>query len=584
MNLNYNNPQFRILDKIVMKGEKGMKELYYSSNTNLPGLEDFIEYGFKYWVNKYKYGSWSPLNYLNPSLKKELGCRFEDLSRVEKTMFPTVLEIKEQGGPEYYGILTANKQKLIIFEIPPGYEEIELFDTSSSDPESPKITISNDETHLYHLVCLTITNEDIEGVKSEVSVSLLAWSNSINANRNTNTYLLRNDEIPVHPLTVTKLENTSVWVDNASSTILGTKEMKPTLIGKKIEKYRDNNEWDPDVSYTLGDKVEKSGLVWISAHNKNKGNDPSFSSSWIKEELLGEDYQSRRIFVHINGEGAVCDPESFIASNDSSNVELIITYFYGYVPTLITYGRTASILNFVSDIYSSYKRHLETGEDMTIRHIIGGDKIPSISSVNITVIKPEIDLTYSIADGGTNKFNSLYIGEKFTKTIDFGSSVNLASVVGVNKSYNILGAAPDIVPLENVEIDNENGIVTFSDVVDLYCDSINYNLLTKANVYTIEVTEHIGYIVDHRTQTFNIISNEGATVRFYPANTGTTEGLSFGAIITTDEGARGEISLSATSNEGSTVIGGSNIKITRMPTYFELAFDEVTFNCTIKTT
>ena len=136
----YPNPQFNVINKIFIKSTLGIGKptltQYYGDNEEIINLEDFNEYGWEFLADKVKYNSKFPLDYLINSRKEEIGSDLVDISTVAKTFFPTVVKEANWGEGEtiddvtYFGTITVGHQKLLMVKIPPGYNYVELWDTS----------------------------------------------------------------------------------------------------------------------------------------------------------------------------------------------------------------------------------------------------------------------------------------------------------------------------------------------------------------------------------------------------------------------------------------------------------------------
>lgn len=495
----YENKQIRQINKVILSNSgKETKKLYLSSTTHYPGLDDYLEYGFEYWIDKYGHGSSSLLGMLSTETKDVLGTNVEDLSVIEKTLFPTISESGTPGGPDYFGMTTIGDQKITIIEIPPGYIKAELYDGGID----PNIIIEDIDPKVHTLLCITITGNKL-GKSSEVNVSVGAWNRSLNSHRNTGCYLLRNDEIKTSIVTVAPLSGTDIWVDTSSDTILGNHTIQdPPIILGKINKYRGNKEWDRDVTYEEGDEVTYLGDSWISIHSGNLGKNPNLSSSWISPKLLGPSFQAERVLVNVPGGGAIVEPEYFtITQRTVGNVEVQVSYLPGYAIGGVSID---GIPWAVTTLESTWEEYLSGNLSRTFN--IPTSVLLGKGALEINMISPTIKVTV----GSTTLKETYKIGDEVSHSFEYDP--NITTIKGITKTY-LLGGVPKLsMNLDNVEV--SSGQVSFKDSVDKYCDEILYTPISVNTEYEIRISKHVGFLVDRPVQ--YVKHDDQGIIRFIP--------------------------------------------------------------------
>lgn len=155
----YPDPQFKVIDKIIIKDSKGVLPSlvqYYGSDEELIDLTDFNEYGWEFIVGKEKYNSRFALDFLKTSRKEEIGSSLPDIELASKTLFPTTVEVDEDEtlyDINYFGTVTIGHQKLLMVNIPRGYDWAELWDTSDINVTTK--TLRNNGTILKEEVSWT---------------------------------------------------------------------------------------------------------------------------------------------------------------------------------------------------------------------------------------------------------------------------------------------------------------------------------------------------------------------------------------------------------------------------------------------
>ena len=297
MNIEYPNPQFKTLNKAIASNDKrGEITYYYGSDSKILDLEDYNEYGWEFIVDKYKFNSEFLLNYLPDSSKELIGNKLEDIDKIEKTLFPTLVDQKkeEKSNIKYFGSITIGRQKLIMISVPCGYNKLNLFDTTI-DNTNPKITVTfseKEEINSNKIVWFVITSGDKNEVL-DINLSFFSWENSINPHRNMNRYLLRNDEFHNTLADLNIFDNLKsdkenpLYVDLSSNTIVGNKRVDVFPEGSRLVILDSNGEEKNGIGieydsvkklYTIADGfcigVKTGNVIKIAAKYRNV----SFSS------------------------------------------------------------------------------------------------------------------------------------------------------------------------------------------------------------------------------------------------------------------------------------------------------------------
>lgn len=616
MELKYINKEFRSIDKILLEGSDIEDQiLLYGSDNSFPGLEDFIEYGFKFWINKYGYGSWSPLDLLPLDRKEEIGTRLEDIQKIGDTLFPTLTD-KISKGPKYFGTISTGKQKILIFEVNPGYSKAKLFDTDDC-----KIEINEMDPRWYKLIWLVITSENKDEI-SNISLSFITWSNSKNAHRNINKYLLRNDEIPVYPETVTKIDNSSIWVDSCSFTILGTENISveapdnkdlfyniyhvknPTntvLLDFIIDKYKNSDKWSPNITYSKGQQVSFKRIsgsskmeTWVSVCNINKGNRPDLSSKWMNTSLLNDNFHSVRVNVKLNGQGIVT-PSTFTmpSKNENINIPIQVTFTPGEIIKKYYIGNRSypggnEEFKVDTETWESYEN-----KTYTKQLIINSKDIVGSNLITVELGKPKIRVGYRRVNQDLVPISE---DETYKGNIDLlqGTPINIDNVkfdfgnynlIGVNKNYLIDGIIQKVVKVEDFGITTATDgseSIWFNDNIDVPCTCIYYDIVLKELVRKVTIVDYIGFFVDKRSQEIKAIgeANVDSSIRFYPTDGNMNIAVNFD-LYYNGETYNGSLTTSSNNRDGTFSLGSSYL-ITRGKSYFELKLFNLKADCDIK--
>ena len=552
----YPNPQFKTLNKIVLKGQD-LPDLtqYYGSDQEIIGLTDFNEYGWEFIVEKLKYNDKFILNNLSDQQKEEIGYKMNDIEILEKTFFPTIKHGEDIDEPKisYFGTLSAGKQKLMIVHIPKKYEKAEIYDTTDNE-ETPKITITLEGNEILYskLVWFVITAGGKESI-TDFNLSHISWENNINPHRNMNSYLLRNDERAKLDATVEVVENIKfsdsdpLWVDLSSSTIVGNKYIVPryihytgyeksseegpeiwtteeedgvypilTLMLKSLE---NDITWDKHIAYRLGDIVSYHGSEWRSLKDKNLANYPDLSNSWALKDTL-DGYKASRVVVNVVNietdyfdEPGQVSPEILTMRSGSNNITFDVQYMNNYI--LADVDRDLENYNYY---------RLEKKEPFKVTM-----NVPSGSTdFNINFKKPKCNVFGIITNGFEGEESKLegdnipYLGDEYT--IDIPSTSNKI-IKSITKSYYLGSDDYSSPPQDKEEFQGSAEIVEspitggtavrIKDIAKYPCN-IKYEVLVSNLIRKVSVIEHIGFFVDYKEQEVEEVSHSKCDVNFVP--------------------------------------------------------------------
>lgn len=281
------NPQFKTINKIIIKSEDRELIKYYGSDTSLLELDDFNEYGWDFLVRKLKYNSRSPLDFLVDERKEEIGKDLDDIKKVSKTFFPTLSSTEEDPSLlGYFGTISVNKQKLLMVNVPKKFSSAEFYE---DDNLIFTTEFEEDEIKYSKLVWFVITYGD-ETVVEDINISYFSWLTNTNPHRNMNDYLLRNDKKAVVDASIEVVEkvDNNIWMDLSSNTIVGnnTIENHPIIDNRLDYASEDSGIWSKRITYKAGDKVSWRDKTWLSLIDNNRGNYPLLSNAWeIENEI-----------------------------------------------------------------------------------------------------------------------------------------------------------------------------------------------------------------------------------------------------------------------------------------------------------
>lgn len=100
---------------------------YHGSSSNFPGI-NFAEYGFDYFPEKDKFSGRLLISDLDSSSQSLIGCEISDTDKIEKVLFPTLVDEDTDNFYEYFGSLLINGRMLYFFECPELYQTIEIYE------------------------------------------------------------------------------------------------------------------------------------------------------------------------------------------------------------------------------------------------------------------------------------------------------------------------------------------------------------------------------------------------------------------------------------------------------------------------
>ena len=549
MSIEYPNPQFKTLNKAIASDEQGELEnitYYYGSDSKLLDLGDYNEYGWEFIVDKYKFNSEFLLNYIPNSSKELIGNKLEDIDKIEKTLFPTLVDQEkgEKSNIKYFGSITIGRQKLIMISVSRGYSALNLFDTTISNTD-PKITVNfseEEEINSNKIVWFVITSGDKNEVL-DINLSFFSWENSINPHRNMNRYLLRNDEfhntladLNIFGNLKSDKEN-PLYVDLSSNTIVGNKrvDVSPegsSIIQSKLNKYKGDSDedwdnykgnprWDRYITYSEGQKVSYLGVDWTSLENNNRGNRPDTSSLWLKSSMFSDDFKAKRVMSVVRKrdieDSDKNDPDQsipgyvfpsvFTVPIVPTNLEFSITYLNGYKLKSITDSSGIST-KLEESTPSQLDYDTYTSEDQTMKIVdvpanIVGNPPGAALMFDFTKIRCPLKVKIHHPTQGTSEIpnldpNSVMLkGQISLKRIIIDTANT--NIVGLEKEYYIGGEKVNSrmlnIPTLYKGGDDGSSYIDIEDVADLPA-FYEYNIYLETIYYTISITDHVGFYVD----------------------------------------------------------------------------------------
>lgn len=257
---------------------------YHGSNQNFPSI-NFAEYDFSYLVNKYKFDNKLLITELDRYSQELIGKNIDDTSKIEKILFPTLVDDVSNNELSYFGSLKVNNRNIFFFDTPENYDKIEIYDgvLNSNIGEDyfieydylklsglyentriippivlylgPENTLLNNPSNMYYDgdVLKGIKNREEAGGKRindleysrlidemfgmkivylllttsnnsvlDFNVALNAWNNNNNPDRNKWKYNIRNDEYYSAKNNIEIVKNDhNIYIDKKSDTILG---------------------------------------------------------------------------------------------------------------------------------------------------------------------------------------------------------------------------------------------------------------------------------------------------------------------------------------------------------------------------
>ncbi len=365
------------------------KVLFRSSSSSLYNMS-FSEYDFSYNIEKDKFNDKFLINNIGNKTLNLFNESSNTLEKLEKIIFPTLGNEDWEENNKYFGTTLINNQVFALFFAEAGISKIELYKdfikkntnyiydrenkseynfidietlkslnlTSTSIPyftiflgETDEEDIENnlvlkkeleDEVNCEKAVWMLISSND--KVK-EVNLSYKSWIDSINPNRNTNKYLVRNDEYwstKNHVEIVNKLDNIDIYVDSTSDTLLGNSKIndeKLLILNKKksrVNLFKNKRSDYPDfykyATYKKGDRVYYSGELYESLSNNNFNELPIISTKWVLANVLST-IKSIRVIVSVYPQvGGISDPIGVISiPSIDSHTSFHIKPYPGYI-------------------------------------------------------------------------------------------------------------------------------------------------------------------------------------------------------------------------------------------------------------
>ena len=305
---------------------------------------DFIEYGITTLIEKNKFKGDELINYFSEECRNMIGESVLDLSKVEsQCILPTL--ISESSNPTinygFFGSKIIQKQELIVLEAPENVNYICLFEKDPSNVSEYNISLILDEQEVSSskIIFISLTLETYP--QSTINISYNIWRGDINANRNKNRHCLRNDEYFGTKNSVSivgkKEEKEDILKDNSSDVVIGY-ENKITsstpILNKKIKKWKENNTYNPNISYKLGDIVNyglddnNTPNKYISLCNNNLSNNPIFSAKWVLEEAFNS-FLTTKINIRVlplPENSADIKPSGFLSVDKSTDIYTFYLY------------------------------------------------------------------------------------------------------------------------------------------------------------------------------------------------------------------------------------------------------------------
>lgn len=532
------NPQFSNIDRIVLRSPN-LPEItrYYGSDEELIGLEDFNEYGWEFVVSKDRYNSSDPLSNLTKEWKKAIGTEYNDIKTVRETLFPTVTEEKEGDDTiSYFGTISVGSQKLLMVDIPGGYSEALLFDTSdltymkAREGEAvPKIKITFDtfQEILYSkVVWFVITNGSEEKNNiSDINISYLSWEKSRNSHRKMNQYLLRQDDKSRIDGTLEVLEdlgNTGFYVDATSNTLVGNRKMyEYPILNEKLTGISNNRKWDRNISYYEGDVVVWKGVEYVSLENNNRANIPGWSPlSWTLKEGSG-DYDIKWASIMSTGDNSeiIISPSRSIISSGFSRIQIINQS--SSVLKLDFPKGTYKFDNDYSQGQAEYYSRKENGGKLNLwisLDSLGTEEVlipfkTFRQTIPVNVYVDGVLVKSSLTPIGNSEAT---LGEKYSFTYQVNDNPSvLLDLKKIVKSSLLEGNVIELSEIQTLPELNDDGTLTLEDTLSLPVN-ISYDLYLEGRSYSISFIEYPGFILDYIKREIPVTSVDPVVIKFTP--------------------------------------------------------------------
>lgn len=293
---------------------------YLGSKTNITNQE-FAEYDFSYFINKYKFNSSDLLSFADSNLINKAGNYVDNVEVLNKLVFPTSINSKEDlVGYDFFGSLNIKGTETTLYVIyaGEGVKRIELFEDVVDKKSNPQFNLDklddpNFDSSIGTIPAVVlelgpepdkIYGDEFEKalLEDEISCSKVIWITTSfnngstnynlsygiwlidkNSQRNKPEYSLRNDEYysSVNYIKVIDRDD-DLYYDKTTNTVVGNVREKAT-----VDKFpllnlikHNSDKYSAKISYKRGDEVLIGENTYQSLIDNNLGNVPYLSSSW----------------------------------------------------------------------------------------------------------------------------------------------------------------------------------------------------------------------------------------------------------------------------------------------------------------
>ena len=580
-----------------MLGDHRAYEIRYLGNTENLSDNDLSEYGLSFLVEKDKFNDNQQVSFLDNHSKNIIGKEVEDIMLLNKVMVPTNSKSSSEDY-SYFGSAIFNYTKYYLFNLDENIYKIELYDgvidknnttdysfveydlvkALGKDLVKPSLVITfgpdklisrNPDTWYYgdevNNKYLDISIPEYKKVldelvykkflyislpesgKEDIKVNLVyeSWlDDNKNPLRNLNKTLLRNDEkyeicSDINP--IKSIKNSNYLIDINSGTLLSNKPIlgidNCPILKRKINKLSTQNiEWNPNIRYGIGNKVEYLGISWISLSENNLGNLPILSSDWEEEGHLTNFYTNRlEVSSDKSGRGIITPSGMVTLEKDVKFLEFTIKDFPGYEfnsEEIKVYPKIdgKSAINRISDTglenYKYFKSqdwgHIVLFEEEFINNVIS--KVHNLYfCFNLQVFNLLFDL--EIDNGDSIDYPNWNTWYELNKD-DFFFRVNNNLVAPIDNKFRVstednISISVNSMKYRLVDItDKSNNSVSGNFKIiptkeDELLGYIPYTVKLINNILSIAYSEFNNFIVDNVTH--NIGYGESCEFRFYPS-------------------------------------------------------------------
>lgn len=544
--ITYPCPRFKTLNKVIMTDSQGIQsELsqFYGDDEHLVGLEDLNEYGWEFLVNKQKYNSQSPLDYLNDKVKILVGPKLTEVNKLRETFFPTMSKLTLDRKITYFGSITVGKQRLVMVNVGPGYDTVKFYDTTISE-ETPKIVVRFEKSEIApsKILWFVITSGGKESIL-DINLSFISWEHSKNPERKQNHYLLRNDDMAKAIADLDMIEKVgSFSIDQASSTILGNLEVPLTncpLLKSKIEDCKDNKEWDPYITYLQGENCIRAGQEWVSVDKPNQGNVPGLSASWTLSSCFGNEYNMSQAIITVSKNdssevlpGHVSPYTITIPKEVGSTRIFDIICKNGYVLNKVINIDTNDSSGYTYSPRINWETYAENNGNQKL--VLGQEFMNGASVLDFQFIRDICPIEiYRVIDGVENSI-------ELSSPRHLGKDYVISKIL-VDPEYRIESIKKEYLVENNFKLDKTVKVPEpyLNDSGDMYIDipgkadlpaTYRYYLYFTTISYEITVKKHTGFFIDNpRIVIPKSESNPNSEYRFRfaPTNGNTGEGIKY---------------------------------------------------------